>query len=175
MTLKRAADEAVPVRASVLDLGLRRLPRPRRTFGLGIDRPHYLSVHSAAASGLAPVGGATLNAARYTPVREKLDFAAVESELEDWADAVQPGWRGDVESRGFFPDLTVMTDFPRASNGGLPARPGIDAAGIPGVFIAGDWVGPEGLLSDAATASGIAAGAAAVAVRAVSKEGVGVA
>ena len=174
-TLRRAADEAVSVRASVLDLGLRRLPRPRRTFGLGIDRPQYLSVHSAAARGLAPEGGATLNVARYTPVREKPDFGAIETQLKMWAEAVQPGWSDEVQSRGFFPDLTVMTDFPRAANGGLSARPAIDAAGIPGVFIAGDWVGPAGLLSDAATASGLAAGSAAVAVRSRYKAAVGVA
>ena len=34
-------------RAACLDLALSRLPQPRATFALGIDRPLYLSVHSA--------------------------------------------------------------------------------------------------------------------------------
>jgi len=171
--LQSAAARATPIRASVLDLGLTQLPRPRRTFGLGLDQPLYLSVHSATARGLAPEGSATLNLARYTPAGEKVDAAAVEAQLLAWAGLVQPGWPQLVESRGFFPDLTVMTDFPRAADGGLPGRPGVDATGLPGIFIAGDWVGPTGLLSDAATASGVAAGTAAIAAK--RHEAVGVA
>ena len=47
----------VPVRASCLDVGLVRLPRPENRFALGVDRPHYFSVHSATAA-LAPDGQA---------------------------------------------------------------------------------------------------------------------
>ena len=47
----------VPVRAACLDLALSRLPRPDRNFALGLDRPLYLSVHSATAA-LAPPGAA---------------------------------------------------------------------------------------------------------------------
>ena len=36
------------------------------------------------------------------------------------------------------------------------------ATGVPGVFMAGDWVGPEGLLADTALASGQAAAQAAL-------------
>jgi hypothetical protein len=36
------------------------------------------------------------------------------------------------------------------------------ASGLPRVLLAGDWVGPNGLLSDAALASGHAAGLAAL-------------
>ena len=39
-----------------------------------------------------------------------------------------------------------------------PAAPAIDASGLPGVFLAGDWIGPEGLLADAALKSGHDAG-----------------
>jgi hypothetical protein len=39
------------------------------------------------------------------------------------------------------------------------------ASGLPRVFLAGDWVGPTGLLSDAALASGHAAGLAALHAR----------
>jgi predicted NAD/FAD-dependent oxidoreductase len=36
-------------------------------------------------------------------------------------------------------------------------RPAMDALGIDNVVLAGDWVGPEGMLADAATSSGLAA------------------
>ena len=47
----------------------------------------------------------------------------------------------------------VTAGSPSAAGGGLPGRPGVDALGLPGVFLAGDWVGPTGLLSDASAAS----------------------
>jgi hypothetical protein len=36
-------------------------------------------------------------------------------------------------------------------------RPAVDELGIPGVALAGDWVGPEGMLADAAVASALRA------------------
>ncbi|HSE98125.1 MAG TPA: NAD(P)/FAD-dependent oxidoreductase, partial [Blastocatellia bacterium] len=48
-SLAKWADEAIAVKAACLDLALGHLPEPRATFALGIDRPLYLSVHSAAA------------------------------------------------------------------------------------------------------------------------------
>jgi hypothetical protein len=36
-------------------------------------------------------------------------------------------------------------------------RPAIDELGIPGVALAGDWVGGEGMLADAAVATGLRA------------------
>src|ERR1041384_1644928 len=58
------ANQAIPVRAACLDVALSQLPKPRQTFALGIDRPHYVSVHSAAAR-LAPEGSAIIHAAKY--------------------------------------------------------------------------------------------------------------
>ncbi|HEX7459355.1 MAG TPA: hypothetical protein VF279_01915, partial [Acidimicrobiales bacterium] len=45
-----------------------------------------------------------------------------------------------------------------AGNGGLRGRPAVGDTGTPGIHLAGDWVGPDGLLADAALASGYAAG-----------------
>jgi len=61
--------------------------------------------------------------------------------------------------------MVVAGTMPRAVSGGLAGRPSIGALTpeLPGVFVAGDWVGPEGLLADAALASGHAAGRAALA------------
>jgi hypothetical protein len=58
--------------------------------------------------------------------------------------------------------MNVVGAIPRARNGGLAGRPAIDATAMPNVFLAGDWVGSKGCLSDASFASGFAAGRAAV-------------
>jgi hypothetical protein len=52
----------------------------------------------------------------------------------------------------------VANTLPLASSGGLAGRPGVADTGVPGVTMAGDWVGPVGLLADASLASGYAAG-----------------
>ncbi len=58
----------------------------------------------------------------------------------------------------FLAHLTVAGALPRAATGGLAGRPTVVDTGVPGVTMAGDWVGPDGLLADAALASGRAAG-----------------
>ena len=49
-----------------------------------------------------------------------------------------------------------------AESGGMRGRPTVTDSGVPGVFLAGDWVGPAGHLADASLASAEAAVAAAV-------------
>jgi hypothetical protein len=60
--------------------------------------------------------------------------------------------------------MVVAGGLPTPAGGGLAGRPGIEVAAHRGVFVAGDWVGPAGLLADGAFASGEAAGAAAARV-----------
>ena len=132
-----------------------------RRFALGLDEPHYYSVHSTTAR-LAPDGVVVLHAMRYlgtgaTPAK------AVEAELESLLDRMQPGWRAHVVARRFLPGLTVSHSQPRAADGGLAGRPGAVVNGRPGVFLAGDWVGDRGMLADAAAASARAAAQAALA------------
>src|SRR5262249_9197243 len=62
--LARWANEAIPVKAACLDVALHRLPTPKALYAFGIDRPLYLSVHSASAR-LAPAGGALIHVAKY--------------------------------------------------------------------------------------------------------------
>lgn len=146
------ARKALPARLATLDLGLSSLPRPDRTFVLGIDRPLYFSVHSAVAE-LAPEGGAVVHASRYLGPGERADAGALEEELEAFMTRIQPGWRDVVEARQFLPSMTVASDTPRGNEGGLPARRGPAIPELHGLFVAGDWVGPEGLLSDASLTS----------------------
>ena len=151
-SLARWADEAIPVRAACFDVALSSLPAPRATFALGIDRPLYLSVHSATAK-LAPQGGALIQVAKYLEPNHRDSAQTVERELEGALDLIQPGWRDVIVHLRFLPDMIVMNASPLASLGGTQGRPGPEVPGVPGLFIAGDWVGKEGLLVDAALAS----------------------
>jgi len=161
-SLQRAAAEAVPVRAAALDLGLRRLPRPH-TFALGFDRPWYFSVHSATAR-LAPGGGALVHALRYLGGAYPT-AAEAERDLEELMDRVQPGWREEVQVRRLVPELLVAHDLPRADRGGLAGRTPVAVPELGGLFLAGDWVGSEGLLADASLASARRAAELALAER----------
>jgi len=161
--LRRAEEEALPVRLASLDVALRALPAPRRTFALGIDAPTYLSVHSATAR-LAPEGGAVVHVARYLDPVESPDREALRSQLEGLLDGLQPGWRAHAVRTDLLPGAVVSHALPRADLAGLAGRPGVTVPEAPGLFLAGDWVGGRGLLANASLASGREAGLAAAGV-----------
>jgi glycine/D-amino acid oxidase-like deaminating enzyme len=131
-----------PVRFASLGIGLCALPSGAARFVLGMDRPLYFSRHS-----LEP---AVVYVGKY------LDGHAESSasELEEFADAAMPGWHRYADVVRFLPNMTV-THAIAAPEG----RPDVDAAGLENVAIAGDWVGPEGMLADAAVASALRAAA----------------
>src|SRR5262245_4858136 len=81
------------------------------------------------------------------------DVAAVRHELEGLVDLCQPGWRELVVDERFMPHMIAANQLETPEDGGLSGRPGPECLGLPGVYFAGDWVGPEGLLADAALAS----------------------
>ena len=58
-------------------------------------------------------------------------------------------------ARRFLPQLTVAHGLPRAQEDGLLGRPAVAVPERPNVFLAGDWVGPEGMLADASAASAV--------------------
>ncbi|HEY9855696.1 MAG TPA: FAD-dependent oxidoreductase, partial [Stenomitos sp.] len=155
------AEAARPVHAACLDLGLSRLTCPEALFALGIDQPMYYSVHSASAR-LAPPGGAVVHVAKYLDPDMPSAPASDERVLEELMDAVQPGWREHVVVRRFLPKMLVSNALPTATLGGFSGRPGPAVPGVEGLFVAGDWVGPRGMLADAAMASAEAAAEAAV-------------
>jgi phytoene dehydrogenase-like protein len=133
---------------SVLDLGLSGLPRRGRTFALGVDAPTYLSRHSPPKQRV----GVLLSLASYAR-QPRADLEAV-------ADSVQPGWRERVRLQRFLPRMVAVSAIPTPASGGLAGRPAIDRGN--GLYLAGDWLGPEGWLVDAAISSGAAAAAAAL-------------
>ncbi len=161
---------ARPVTAACLDVALRSLPEPRNTFALGVDAPLYYSVHSAFAQ-VAPKGGSLIHLVKYRKEQHATDeelegsrprrgSAAVqdEQELEALLDRMQPGWREVLVHRRVLPAMTVSNALVTPAS----QRPS-PVTSIRGLYIAGDWVGDEGMLSDASLASARAAAKAILA------------
>jgi phytoene dehydrogenase-like protein len=142
----------MPVKAACLDVALSRLPDPRARFALGIDAPLYFSVHSASAS-LAPAGAAMIHVAKYLRPDHTARAEDDEREMEGLLDLVQPGWRKVIVYRRMLPDMIVMNAIATVQTEGTEGRPGPAVPDVPGLFVAGDWVGREGLLVDASLAS----------------------
>ncbi len=139
-----------PVTAACLDLGLSRVPQPG--YVLSLDDPLYATVQSPPAR---QTGGdrAVMAVIRYGA------RAAAEDRAQLEALTATAGVDGtDVVVRRFLARMTVCGALPLASTGGLTGRPGVEDTGMPGVTMAGDWIGPVGLLADASLASGYAAG-----------------
>jgi phytoene dehydrogenase-like protein len=151
-TLRQRAESAIPVRAACLDIALETLPRPRALFALGIDRPLYLSVHSAVAK-LAPEGAATIQVAKYLSPSVTTDPKSDEQELETLLDLVQPGWRDHLVERRFLPKMTVSNALVTAAGGGMAGRANSEVPEVRNAYVVGDWVGSEGMLADAVLAS----------------------
>jgi phytoene dehydrogenase-like protein len=138
-----------------LDLGLSRMPEHR--FVLGIDVPSFFSIHHPPAD-LAPEGHHVAHVGLYEtsdPARDRglLDQAA-------WLAGVRAD---DVVRERFLHRMPVSHACPSPATGGLAGRPSVVVAACPGLFVAGDWVGPVGMLADASLASAEQAGTAAAA------------
>jgi hypothetical protein len=142
-----------PIRMASLDLALTKLPEGASVFGLGLDQPLYLSAHSQWVQ-VAPPGGALVHVAKYLGASES-DAVHDRAQLERFADLLMPGWREQVHYARFLPEMVVTHAVT-----GLVPRPDVDA--LEGVRIAGDWVGPDGMLADTAVASGLRAARASV-------------
>jgi phytoene dehydrogenase-like protein len=150
--LRRWAEEAIPVQVASLEVGLKSLPQPKRLVVLGIDQPLYYSTHSAYAK-LTPEGKVLIHLAKYLDPDLDTEPRADEWELEALLDLAQPGWRKEVIVRRFLPRLTASQALVTAAQGGQGGRPGPAVPDIPGLYVVGDWVGPVGLLADAALTS----------------------
>jgi len=139
--------------AACLELAVRGpIPQP---IVLGVGEPLYLSVHQPPAD-LAPVGMSVVHGMRYGA------RTAAEDKADLWRLAELGGITADrVVARRFLRRMVVMGAVPVATSGGLPGRPSGRVPGADGLWLAGDWVGPVGLLADAAIVSGRDAGAAA--------------
>ncbi len=138
-----------PITAACLELGLRRAPD--RRFIMGIDEPTYLSTHAPPAR-LAPPGHAVVHAMRYQRPASATSAADDRRTLDDLVAQAGIGSE-DIAVERFLATMVVSGAMPTAAAGGLTGRVPVEVAEHPGVFLAGDWVGPTGMLLDAAVAS----------------------
>jgi phytoene dehydrogenase-like protein len=148
--LSRAAKEAKPIRMVCLDVALSSLPDKDTLFALGIDRPLYFSVHSAHAK-LGPEGGALIHVAKYLGTSIEPKPREDQPELEEILDLLQPGWRQVLVKKRPLPNMVVSNAIVTAAAGGLAGRP--DPKIADNLYVVGDWVGKEGLVSNASFAS----------------------
>ncbi|MGO9559555.1 MAG: FAD-dependent oxidoreductase [Acidimicrobiales bacterium] len=142
--------------AACLDVIARRKPSP--TFILGVDEPFYSSTHHPTAqlrvpSADTPEDSYVLQLARYGATSAAMDRRS----LEALAAQAGVGAEDVIDSR-FFADLTVISRPPSPDAGGMAGRPRVDSTGLPGCYVAGDFVGPHGLLADVSLTSGSEAG-----------------
>jgi len=150
-----------PVVATTLDIALRALPVPERRIACGLDEPTYFSVHTPYARLAHGDAG---------EVAHLLWYGEADGDpragLEWLLDRVQPGWHAQLADWRHGRRLVVAHGRPLPGRG-LAGRPPSVVPDLANVYVAGDWVGPDGLLADAAFASGRAAGRAAATARTV--------
>jgi phytoene dehydrogenase-like protein len=162
-TLSRQLTGRLPVTMAALDIALRSRPDVP-SLVLGVDEPLYLSVQSDR-SHIAPAGGAVIHLARFLRPGHTAE-PGVRSQLEALLDRFADGWRSQVVHARYLPGITVTHDACLAATGGRRGRIAVDALGIPGMLLAGDWVGPSGMLAQASIVSGAHAAELALGTRA---------
>jgi phytoene dehydrogenase-like protein len=160
--LQRVVDALVPTYVACLDVALRRLPDPARPVVQDLNQPRVLSAQSRYAR-VAPEGAALIHAFKQLDPRREVEVRADEADLEDLLDRAQSGWRDLVVRRVSLPHIAAVGALPLAASGGFAGRPRVDVPGLSNVYLAGDWVGAEGFLSDASVASARAAASRAAA------------
>lgn len=150
--LRRTLDGLIPARVACLDVALSRLPSPNVPVVQDLDGPRFMTAQSLY-SRVAPEGGALVYAFKQLDPRDPGDPHEDERDLEDLLDAAQPGWREVLVRRQYLPRIEAVGALPTAAGGGFAGRPKSLVPGVDGLYLAGDWVGPEGFLVDASVAS----------------------
>jgi phytoene dehydrogenase-like protein len=150
--LRRIVDGLIPAPIACLDVALERLPVPDNPVVQDLDRPRFASAQSVY-SRVAPEGAALVIAFKQLDPRDPGDPREDERDLEDLLDRAQPGWRDVLVRRQYLPRIEAVGALPTAREGGFAGRPGPRVPGIEGLYLAGDWIGPEGFLVDASVAS----------------------
>ncbi|MFF2447190.1 phytoene desaturase family protein [Neobacillus sp. NPDC058068] len=150
-SLRTWAEQAIPVTASCLDLGLKKLPNPHNQFALGLDQSLFFTNQSRAAK-LSEDGTIVVSLVKYhNPLDQSVHPHADKEQLEAAMDLLHPDWRKEVVEQQFLPKISVVHDFPHMKRS---ENPGPAIPQMKGIYIAGDWGGHEEVLADAAVASG---------------------
>jgi len=160
------AAAAIPVRAASLTVGLKRSQNGQAPFVLGLDEPLYYSVHSEFAK-LTPDSGSLIHVMKYLDDHQQTSNE-LRSELESLLCRMLPDWKTDCVVEQFLPGITVVPALDLAASDGASGRPAVSVEQLPGLWLAGDWVGNEGMLADASIASGYRAAEAVLNQRSVS-------
>lgn len=101
---------------------------------------------------LAPAGMGMVHVMRYGATSADADRARLTAFAAAAGIATD-----DIATSRFLPAMTVATALPAVGTG-MTGRPRVAVEETPGLFVAGDWAGPTGWLSDASLASGEQAG-----------------
>ena len=151
--LRTLAETVQPVQVACLDVALRHLPpAPLHQVVLDLDQPRFLTFQSLVAR-IAPAEGGLIHTFKYLDPARPTNPQQDERDLEDLLDRVQPGWRAEEIKRVFLPHIEATSMLVTANGGGLSGRPDPQVEDISGLYLTGDWIGPEGYLVDASLAS----------------------
>jgi phytoene dehydrogenase-like protein len=142
-----------PAKVATLDLALTNLPNPDVYGAFGLDKPLYLSLHSAFAKLSTDGSGVLFHAMKYLDSSIKPNPLQDKLELEGLLDMVQSGWRKMVIRQRFLPNMIASNTVINNNNGIMEHRPDIEIPGVDNLYIIGDWVGPDGMLADTSFAS----------------------
>ncbi|MGN7402389.1 phytoene desaturase family protein [Cytobacillus praedii] len=148
--LKTWEDQAIPIKAACLDVGLRQLPSPKHQFVYGVDQPIMLN-------NVSRIGGLELSEQSDVQVFQMIKFLNQDSDpqhdrqqLENALELVQPGWKNEAVTEQFLPRMTVVHDFMHMNR---KENPGPAVPEIKGLYVAGDWASHGEYLVDGAAAS----------------------
>jgi protoporphyrinogen oxidase len=143
-------NQAIPVTASCLDLGLKKLPNLENQFSLGLDQSLYFTNQSRSAK-LSEDGTLVVSLVKYHNPLQSFNPQEDKAQLETVMDLLHPNWRNEVVVKQYLPKMTVAHDFPHIKR---KDNPGPAIPQMKGIYIAGDWCGHEEILADAAVESG---------------------
>lgn len=146
--LERWRRQSRPITTACLDLGLRKLPNPKVQFVMGFDSPFLFSNQSRAAQ-LSDNGGLAVHILKYHGSSQP-DAERDKADLERTMDILQPGWRNEVLTTQYLPNMKVVHDYAHTERMEVP---GPAVPELPNLYVAGDWAGHGELLVNAAAAS----------------------
>jgi phytoene dehydrogenase-like protein len=147
--LRRWKEDARPAMVACLDLCLKRLPVAHRNLAVGLDLPVFFTNQSAVAH-LTDDGTQVMHLLKYNGA-EPGDPNADRQVLEHTMNLLHPGWKDELLTMQFLPNMMVAPNFPHA--GQTDRFPGPVVPEIRGLYVAGDWASHGELLVDAAAAS----------------------
>ncbi|QOR68149.1 FAD-dependent oxidoreductase [Cytobacillus suaedae] len=155
--------EMRPVYSASLDVILDSIPKPSVSFALSLDSGFYFSNHSKVTKLSRNDKHEVIHVLKYVNSDEQLSKEEQEAQLLSFMGLIQPGWEKSVVYKRYLHNMVVTHVN---SKGGVSTRPDPEVLQLPGLYIAGDWVGDEGWLVDASFKS-----AEKAAARIVEREG----